>query len=325
MKAIGNEGFVKKVKELTNDNYELLTEYKNNLTPIQARHKKCGRTFTLNSPYTIFKYKDNSCPYCSNMFKRTTETFIEEVKDKLGDNYKIVGEYESGKKAIEVKCLKCDKIFYREPQHIKRKGSVLRCPYCCGHMKGVTTEKFKERVKVVYGDLFEVIGEYKNAKTKVKFKCNNCENIFDCTPDNLISKNLIGCPKCSNSRGEKKISKFLDLHGIKYKQEYTFKNFKDKNSLRFDFGVFDNDELLFLIEYDGVQHFNPTNFNNLMSKEEVEKQFKDTQKKDKMKNDYCLKNNIKLLRIKYTKLNKVEEILTQYITDNTVLNLNREV
>jgi len=38
-------------------------------------------------------------------------------------------------------------------------------------------------------------------------------------------------------------------------------------------------------------------------------EFKNIQKHDKLKNEFCETNGIKLLRIKYTDYNKIEEIL----------------
>lgn len=58
-----------------------------------------------------------------------------------------------------------------------------------------------------------------------------------------------------------------------------------------------------LIEFDGIQHFVPVErFSGL-------KTFKQTQWNDKIKNEFCNNNNIKLIRIKYTDYNNIETIL----------------
>lgn len=70
--------------------------------------------------------------------------------------------------------------------------------------------------------------------------------------------------------------------------------------MRFDFAVFkDNGELSHLIEYDGQQHFEPVSYFG------GQKRFEDQIKKDKLKNEYCTKNNIKLIRIKYDEFDKI--------------------
>lgn len=59
------------------------------------------------------------------------------------------------------------------------------------------------------------------------------------------------------SRGEIKIEEILTKAGLKFKEEYSFPDLvsSSNRALRFDFAVFDdNDELDFLIEFQGVQH-----------------------------------------------------------------------
>lgn len=54
------------------------------------------------------------------------------------------------------------------------------------------------------------------------------------------------------------------------------------------------------IEYDGQQHFIPVNFNTKkVDNESLQKQFELIKNHDKIKNNYCKINNIKLLRISY--------------------------
>ena len=62
--------------------------------------------------------------------------------------------------------------------------------------------------------------------------------------------------KCS--RGEIKICDILDMAGLQYKEEYSFSDLVSSSGrpLRFDFAVFDdNGELDFLIEFQGIQHY----------------------------------------------------------------------
>ena len=55
------------------------------------------------------------------------------------------------------------------------------------------------------------------------------------------------------------------------------------------------------IEYDGIQHFEPIKLFG------GEKEFLKTQKKDRIKNEYCINNNIRLIRI--SNVNDVEKLL----------------
>ena len=64
------------------------------------------------------------------------------------------------------------------------------------------------------------------------------------------------------SRGEIKIREILEEAGLDFKMEYIFPDLKTSNGrpLRFDFVVFDDDgKIDFLIEYQGKQHYEPSN------------------------------------------------------------------
>ena len=59
-----------------------------------------------------------------------------------------------------------------------------------------------------------------------------------------------------------------------------------------------------IIEFDGEQHFKPINyFGGITNYEEIKK-------RDLIKNEFCEKNNIKLIRLDKTNLNDINEILS---------------
>ena len=91
--------------------------------------------------------------------------------------------------------------------------------------------------------------------------------------------------------------------------QYTFPDCKYKNVLPFDFAILDkNNNPILMIEYDGEQHYRPVNFGGI-SDEEARENLRLTKKRDKIKTDYCKKNNIHLLRISYNDFDKIEKIL----------------
>jgi len=136
-------------------------------------------------------------------------------------------------------------------------------------------------------------------KTKIKIICP-FHGVFEQTPKNHIKgQNCPNCPKKIISIGEKKISEILRKNNIKYNNQHTFENCRDKRKLPFDFYL---PYYNMCIEFDGRQHFESViNFGG-------EEQLKKTQQNDKIKNKYCKENNIKLLRIKYTE--NIEEKLS---------------
>lgn len=125
-----------------------------------------------------------------------------------------------------------------------------------------------------------------NGSKKTMWKCKcDCGNIIIVQGQSLKSKNTQSCG-CIKSLGEKKISEILNYNNIPFKKEYIFPDF---SPYRFDFFVEDK----YIIEYDGKQHFQDFCWgSNSYKKEEV-------QNRDNLKNEYCLKNNIPIIRIPY--------------------------
>ncbi|URZ18775.1 hypothetical protein [Clostridium felsineum] len=90
--------------------------------------------------------------------------------------------------------------------------------------------------------------------------------------------------------------KLMD-NNIQFKSEKTFEGCKDKKALRFDFYLQDLNEV---VEIDGLQHKKVVEyFGGKLG-------YLDRVKKDKIKNNYCENNKIKITRIVYDP-NKIEQ------------------
>lgn len=92
------------------------------------------------------------------------------------------------------------------------------------------------------------------------------------------------------SYGETIISTFLDRMSIKYKYNNSLKDCISLSKLRFDFYLPDYNTC---IEYDGIQHFQPVSYFG------GDVEFEKIKIRDKIKDDWCKVNGIKLLRINY--------------------------
>ena len=98
------------------------------------------------------------------------------------------------------------------------------------------------------------------------------------------------------SRGEIKIEEILTQAGLYFKPEYIFPDLISSSGrpLRFDFAVFDDDEELdFLIEYQGIQHY------EAKSKFGGYSGLRKQQYNDMKKREYCKKHGLKLIAIPY--------------------------
>jgi hypothetical protein len=109
----------------------------------------------------------------------------------------------------------------------------------------------------------------------------------------------------SVSYGEKKIIKYLTENKIKHNHQHKFDDCINIKKLIFDFYIEDKN---ICIEFDGRQHFEPIDyFGGIES-------FNSLILRDNIKNEYCEKNKIKLIRISYEDINLIYKIL------NTELN-----
>lgn len=141
-------------------------------------------------------------------------------------------------------------------------------------------------------------------------KCPYC-GTFKWIPAHYIRTEDTQSCGCLRSRGEEKIKKLLATHNIPFEEEKTFDSCRSLTTnykYRFDFYV--NNQ--FLIEYDGEQHFKPAQFGGI-SIEEAKENLHKTQQRDLYKNQWCKNNNIPLIRIPYTHLDKlqIEDLLLE--------------
>lgn len=312
-----NYDYVKKYIEDV-EGYILISEdYKNCKEKLSILHNKCGNMYMVN--FDNFK-NGKRCPMCSRALinkdrKLNKNTFQEKLNFKFNNEYIVLGNYINNRTKIKVQH-NCGYIYDARPDNLLQ---GYGCPKCNGGIKS-NIDIFKKQVFELYNDEYTVLGDYINNHTNILIrhnsdKCNN--NEFYVKPSNFISNKTI-CPICaksSKSKGERKIEKWLIENNFSYEREYKFDDCKDKNFLRFDFCLFINNEK-YLIEYDGRQHF--------LSSDKKQQILKEIQKRDKIKNDYCKNNNLKLLRIKYTDYKNIENILSETFNDYPKTNNIRE-
>ena len=201
-----------KIKEIPKDNYDLslITEYKNNRTPMPIicyKHGMFESTFDKLS-------RGCGCPKCAKNYKMDTDTFKEKAHQVHGDNY-IYDEvdYKNTETKVKIICKKCGEPFYQTPHmHLSGQG----CPNCYGN-KTKTTEKYIKECRKIHNDKYiydKTI--YTNAYSKVTITCpihGDFEQIAK------VHLNGHGCPKCSGKYKYEKeylIEKAKEIHGNKY-------------------------------------------------------------------------------------------------------------
>lgn len=296
IKKSNTEEFKKYVKEQTGDEYEVVGQYVNNRTPIEIKHNVCGKILKMRPDN--FK-SGKRCIFCmrkQNGIKdrKNPEVFKKQFEERANNEYELLDEYIKNTTKITIKHIKCGNVFKMTPMKFL---SGQNCPECYGN-KIKRHEKFLKEVFELVGNEYSVLGEYKNNREKLTIKHNECGFEYEVAPTKFLTGRR--CPKCNESKGEKKISDYLKQYNISFIPQYKFDNCKNIFSLPFDFAVFNNDNLFCLIEFDGEQHFKPC-FG--------EEKFLQTTRNDGIKNKFCEKNNIKLIRIRYNRINKIDKIL----------------
>jgi DNA-directed RNA polymerase subunit RPC12/RpoP len=222
------------------------------------------------------------------------------------------GEFTASKdKNLIFRCFECGHTFPSKWNNIQiGKG----CPYCSGRLPTETYNLLTE-----FPDISKEWNYSKNDKRpedycpkvarKVNWICSKCSYQWPATINSRTNMGT-GCPRCqsNSSRGERKIQKILLSFGIDEKDiclQWSFNNCKYVYYLYYDFYL---PNYNMLIEYQGIQHYEPVDFGG-KGIEWAKEQLVQNKQKDKIKFDYCQNNNIPLLIIPYWDFDNIENIL----------------
>lgn len=221
--------------------------------------------------------------------KLTHEEWYQKNIEKLENrNIKLLTKYEKSNTKIKILFEDCGHMSEMLP------GNIVKgygCKHCSGNQKRTHKMFLNDFYKCEDSEEYEVLGAYNNSNEKIKIK-HKCSFEYEVRPSKFINSNK-RCPKCNFSKGEKHIYNFLKKNNVDFKEQFRFDDCRLKNKLPFDFALFENDELLCLIEYQGEQHFRARDFFG------GEEGFIYQQKRDSIKKEYCIKNNIPLIEIPY--------------------------
>lgn len=282
--------------------YEPLEKYVDAKTKIFFKCKECGHIWKAQPTNILI---GRGCPLCKSKKAReryinTQEEFEKKVRDK-NPNIEILSDYTGNKNKVFVRCKKHGVEWWTVPSVILRGSGCHECMNeKIGKKNGRSHEEFMNLVRSQSPHI-EILGHYKNARTKIKARCKIHNEIYYVTPD-LIVRGAGNCPKCAYSSGEYKVANYLDARGYEYYSQYSFSKDGEIKNKRFDFYV---PVINTCIEYDGLQHFEPIEYFG------GEKAFEYMKKNDEIKNMFCKENNIGLIRIPYT-ITDVEQYLKSF-------------
>lgn len=224
MRKLTTEEYIEKAKKVHGDKYDysntIYVSTRENVNIICPEHG----VFSQNPKVHL---NGVGCPKCGNLKKGqvkklSQEDYIKRCNNIHNNKYDYSKTIYNGKRnKIIIICPIHGEFEQIAGNHIKGQG----CPKC-GKEKAqkrigdyTNSRKdiisFKEDVKSIFGDKYEVIGDYINNKTKIeiyckkKYKDGSEHGSFFIRPDVLIQGH--GCPKCSVniSHAEKELSEFI--------------------------------------------------------------------------------------------------------------------
>lgn len=200
-----------------------------------------------------------------------------------------------------------------KPQGIKGGDAYWVCRCECGNLVSVMGKSLKngktkscgcyrhdKNVKDLTGQYFGRLlviapaGTNKDGRQLWKCQCQ-CGNTYITNGHNLQNGSCQSCG-CLSSVGEAEIERILQENNINYSKQYTFSDLRGTKGglLRFDFAIFENNQLKHLIEFQGEQHFDHLN-----------SFYDNPDESDRKKQEYCEQHNIPLILIHYSKRGKI--------------------
>jgi hypothetical protein len=256
----------------------------------------CGNIIILTKQ-KIHNRKKSGCSKCAKI------NFSQYINQRINDwtilNYTKTpyGEF------FECKC-KCGMIKLVNCYNIINNYSK-NCG--CGRKETLSQSKRKDMIGKKFGKLTVMNLHHKNQNGKLIYECVcECGNKCYPTTASLISGHTQSCG-CLVSKYNSLITQYIsDLGYIPQNEFHVNINHQECSYVRFDVYI---DVLNLAIEYDGEGHYIPIDFGG----GDPEYHLQQTQIRDKIKTQYCIDNNIHLLRIPYWEKENFKDLINDTI------------
>lgn len=302
--------------EINSINKDFTAEFeskKNNKADYVIRHSVCNKTFLLSRKR--FELYGINCCHCNSLRSKKHydyATVKSEIESTTNNEYELLSKtYTNCDEKLDILHKNCGNIMHISASHFLRDGR--RCKQCSLQKNKRNSDDVKNDILSLTNGKIKILSDYEGWNIPMKFQHNTekCQAIFERTAKDMIGNCIASgkefCPYCSySSNGEGKIKELLELHNVKFLYNKSIKGCTYIKPLKFDFIILNDDSIKSVIEFDGQQHFNSRN--NFGSSENT---LELIQERDKIKDIFCEKENIKLLRIKYTEFLDIEDILKE--------------
>jgi hypothetical protein len=266
---------------------------------------RCNRNHKWQAKYNHIK-NGKGCPYCADCKQKTSEDYHELARIKGGFTWLGPMVTNNSTKTGWL----CDVGHkFNTTYTVLRTSKGKGCPYCAGKAHKTADDYHDLAARYGYHWLGNELPPTVFGKTL--WQCDRGHQWKN--PFHQLDYNH-GCPQCSllsrQSKGEKRIARFLDTFDIMYSRQRAFEGCKDKKVLRFDF-FFVYVGQRFLIEYNGQQHYKPIGHWG------GEKALETSQRRDHIKADFAAANGLHLITIPYTDFDRIGTIIIDRLTEVT--------
>lgn len=269
-----------------------------NITKRASSWKGCPKCWKNSS-----EYKKGRALGLSKSRGMRSDEFQKKFLKILEENPSILplSPYIDSKTSMEFKCMECTSKWSTAPSHITNSNSG--CPHCKSgsYQAQLDYENMLPRLRAKGIIPLE---NFKGSVKKIKHHCLRCNEPWSVRPSSLRKGS--GCPNCNMSRGENEIKAFLVQNQIPFIPQWIEHECKYRNKLSFDFYI---PEINTVIEFQGIQH---EKFTPYFHRDETS--LIRQQKRDAIKREYCLKNEINLIEIWHYEFDKINEILDKALS-----------
>lgn len=303
------ETFAKKISNLMPDSNITLLNYDGIKKPFSFTCNQCGKTSQYQAADKVVdrarRGLTNACKYCedtqqlkprleginkvNSILKKKTSILLLEPITRLRHT------------KVSWQCLKCNHFFQKSAANFLKNPS---CPWCEGALPKYTIDIIRILIEDQWGTEYTLLSQdYNyNKSAKIKVRHNKCGFIYDTNAHNFVRGH--GCPRCKASSGERLVRNFLVEYNLVFQEQYRFED-SEVSTLTFDFYLENNNNQKFVIEYNGLQHYEPVEFFGGLES------FKGQQKRDLAKVEYCKKNGIELIIVPYNNHSILSKELAQ--------------
>lgn len=302
--------FIQKARAIHGDKYNysktILTRWKDKIIITCPIH---GEFLQLPNNHIA----GNGCPSCSNLYRYSTEEFIQKAKAIHGDKYNYSKSiYKSNRNKIIITCLRHGDFIQLPQNHLQGIG----CSKCrnedVGNRFRLNINKFVEKARTIHANKYDYSKvNYINGKTKITIVCPKHGDFIQ-SPNNHLSGR--GCPKCNASIGELTIKTILDKYSIINITEYKLPEIISK--LEYDFYL---PEYNILIEFHGIQHFEYVPFLHDYDEDNFDKQ----KERDILKLDHALRFKYRMLEFNYKQLKHMTSQQFEEMLISSIMKYNK--